>query len=126
MQPHLMHYLMNYKNKIQCKIKTSGSNRHKLTAVDEFLLTLMRIKLGLVIQDLAFRFCISKKEEHVHKWVNIIYVQMSFLIYWPTKEQINATMSSEFKELFPKTCPVIDCSELTTETPRTQQDRSLM
>ena len=36
------------------------SNRYKLRAINEFFMTLMRLKLGLVIKDLAFRFALPR------------------------------------------------------------------
>ena len=39
----------------------SGPAR-ELTLEQEFLLFLMRLKLGLLVEDLAFRFCVSAEK----------------------------------------------------------------
>ena len=99
-----------------------------LRLIDQFLLVMMRLKLGLVIADLSFRFGISKSlcKQVVTKWIAHLYQHLSFLIYWPTRGQVRNTMPEEFKRKFPTTRVIIDCTELLTETPRSLRDQSLM
>lgn len=99
-----------------------------LSAKDQLLMTLMRLKLGLILEDLAFRFSVSKTScsRIIKKWIDHLYVQLSFLIHWPTRGQINATMPADFRGLFPKTRVIIDCTEFFTQTPASLSDRSLM
>ena len=99
-----------------------------LRMIDQLFMTLMRLKLGLVLTDLSFRFGISKAtcSKIINKWIDHLYIHLSFLTYWPTREQINNTMPSDFKENFPRTRVVIDCTELFTETPQSLSEQSLM
>ena len=105
-----------------------SSRKGSLRLIDQFLMTLMRLRLGLVIVDLSFRFAIptSTCSRIINKWVDILHVRLSSLIYWPTRGQINATMPSDVQERFPKTRVIIDCTELFTETPRSLAEQSLM
>lgn len=100
----------------------------RLRLIDQFLMTLMRLRLGLVLSDLSFRFLIPKStcSRIINKWIDILHVRLSSLIYWPTRGQINATMPSDIKERFPATRVIIDCTELLTETPRSLAEQSLM
>ena len=104
------------------------SNRCKLRASGEFVMTLMRLKLRLVIKDLAFRFAVSRSTcaRVFQKWVNIMYINLKCLTCWPARHQVDNTMPADFKERFPKTRVVIDCTELLTETPRSLAQRSMM
>lgn len=108
--------------------RDNASGTNSLRHMDQFLMTLMRLKLGLVLEDLCFRFSVSKAtcSRIVNKWINHLYIHLSFLVYWPTRGQINATMPADFRKSFPRTRVVIDCTELFTETPQSLADRSLM
>ena len=104
------------------------SNRCKLRASGEFFMTLMRLKLRLVIKDLAFRFAVSRSTcaRVFQKWVNIMYINLKCLTCWPARHQVDNTMPADFKERFPKTRVVIDCTELLTESPHSLAQRSMM
>lgn len=110
------------------KTEESSVRKCSLRLIDQFLMTLMRLRLGLVLTDLSFRFSIPKStcSRIINKWVDILHVRLSSLIYWPTRGQINATMPSDVKERFPMTRVIIDCTELFTETPRSLAEQSLM
>uniref|UniRef100_A0A2C9JCP7 THAP-type domain-containing protein n=1 Tax=Biomphalaria glabrata TaxID=6526 RepID=A0A2C9JCP7_BIOGL len=104
-----------------------AGRKNILRPVDQFFMTLMRLRLGLVLGDLSFRFSISTPtcSRIINRWIDIMYEHLSFLIYWPTRNQINATMPEDFQELFPNTRAIISCTELLTETPLILTDQSL-
>ena len=91
-------------------------------------MVLMRLKLGLVLEDHSFRFCISTAtcSKITSKWIEHLYVHLSFLTYWPTREQIDNNMPQDFWEMFPRTRVTIDCTELLTDTPSSLVEQSLM
>ena len=106
----------------------SAGRKCSLRLIDQMLMTFMRLRLGLVITDLSFRFQVSKTtcSKVINKWIDHLFIHLSFLQYWPTRKQINNTMPQDFKEMFPRTRVVIDCTELYTETPQSLANKSLM
>ena len=58
----------------------------KLTLEQEFLLVLMRLKLGFLVEDLAFRFCVSaeKVSQIIITWVILLSKEFKSLIIWPS------------------------------------------
>ncbi|KXJ11353.1 hypothetical protein AC249_AIPGENE26518 [Exaiptasia diaphana] len=91
----------------------------KLDLQQEFLLTLMKLKLGLINEDLAFRFMVSSTtvSSVFITWVKLMSKELSVLIIWPSKQQVKSALPSCFKKLYPKVRCIIDCFECFTETP---------
>jgi len=91
----------------------------KLTSSQEFLLTLMKLRLGLLNRDLAARFGVSSAlcSKIVHTWLHTMYKILQNLVLWPSKEQIIATKPSRYRNL-PDLRAIIDCSEVFIETPK--------
>ena len=52
---------------------------------DQFLLTLMKVRLNVGDQDLAYQFGINQFTVSwcVAKWLDILYTKLSPLVYWP-------------------------------------------
>ena len=46
-----------------------------------------------------------------------MYLSLSAIPIWPTREQVDATMIKSFKDSYPKTRVIIDCTELYCEAP---------
>ena len=91
----------------------------KLDLEQEFLLTMMKLKLGLINEDLAFRFMVSSTtiSSVFIIWIKLMSKELSVLIIWPSKQQVNNTLPACFKKLYPKVRCIIDCFECFTETP---------
>ncbi|XP_047124247.1 uncharacterized protein LOC124806968 [Hydra vulgaris] len=98
-------------------MRKSGPKR-KISLEQEFLLIMMRLRLGLLIEDLAFRFCISAGtvSQIIITWVILLSKELDSLILWPSRNTIRATMPNCFKQLYPKVRTIIDCSEIFFET----------
>lgn len=99
-----------------------------LKVIDEFFLVLMRLRLGLLLEDLAYRFCISSTAcgKLVNQWIDYLDHKLSSLVIWTSREVIDANMPDVFKEKFPNTRVIIDCTEIHTETPHSLQLKSLL
>ena len=76
------------------------------------MLVFMRLRLGLLEQDLVQRFCVSVStvSRLLITWYNVLAVNPKHLIVWPSKEVIAANMPDCFKK-FPNTRIIIDCTE---------------
>lgn len=87
--------------------------------IDEMFMFLVRIKLGLFVQDLAFRFQlhISTVSRKLKTWVNYLYFLLGTQPIWPSRQEINACMPDEFKELYYSTRVILDCTEVFVQTP---------
>ena len=98
-------------------INRKGPSR-KLTLEQEFLMTMMRLRLGIMHEDIAWRFSVSSSTvtQIITTWIRLLSKEMSCLIVWPSKEQVHATLPDSFRRLYPKTRVIIDCTEMFVET----------
>ena len=67
---------------------------------DQYLLTLVKMRLNTGDTDLACRFGISQSSvsRYIHKWVDILYTQPSFLVHWPERPNLMKKMPSNFQK----------------------------
>lgn len=92
--------------------------KRMLRLEDEFLLTCMRLRLGLMQAHLADIFKVSEStvSRILNTWINFIYDCSKHLVPWPTTEQILYNLPRAFMD-FPKTQVVLDCTEIFIEKP---------
>ncbi|KAM7312953.1 hypothetical protein ISCGN_009857 [Ixodes scapularis] len=78
------------------------SSQNSLGKFEEMMVFLMRLRLYLSVQDLAYRFRISAStvSRVFEKWLNVFYDRLSPLIRWPTSDQLAKTMPTVFRENF--------------------------
>ena len=84
---------------------------------DQLLMTLMRIWLGWLQQELAYIFgaseaCVSLTFK---KWISFLYLRLGRLPLWASWEDVNASMAECFRTNYPDTFIVLDATELCTE-----------
>ena len=93
--------------------------RNKLTKRQELFMVLMRLRLGLLEDDLAFRFDIDQSNisRILTKWLSVMSQRLSFLVAWPDRDQLRKTMPSCFLENFKKCAVILDCFEVFIEKP---------
>ena len=98
---------------------TGRGRRRRLSGKEQFLLTLMRLRRGFSTEHLEWLFRIDKStvSRIFVSWVNFIYLRLSAIPIWPTREQVDQTMPQTFKDSFPKTRVIIDCTEFYCEAP---------
>ena len=92
-----------------------------LTHEQEFLLVLMRLRLGLLGHDLAFRFKVTTAlvSSIFITWLNLMAKELGVLIVWPSRGEVKKTLPNCFKKLYPEVRCIIllRCFEVFTETP---------
>ena len=98
--------------------KKMGPSR-KISSKDEFLLTLMKLRLNLLNTDLANRFDISEATcSNVFTcWIRAMAECLRSIIYIPDQGTVNITSPKRFKP-FTNMLAIIDCSEVFIETPK--------
>jgi len=98
----------------------------KLPPFDQMFLFLHKLRLGSLDQDLADKFRISQStvSRHVITWANFLYMVLGSQPIWPTKSAIQRFMPDSFKQLFPQTRVVIDCTEIAVQSPSSLMLRS--
>lgn len=96
--------------------------RRVLLPFHEYILTLVRIRLGLLNKHIADIFGISctTASNIFTTWVNLMYHVLKPVLKWPSKEALQKHMSNAFKKAFPKTRVHVidDCTEFYIQRPR--------
>lgn len=92
-----------------------------LSPLNEFFLMLCRLKRGLTIQDLAYRFQVSPSTVSriftYITWVNFLYKKFLEVPIWPSRNQVDLLMPKEFKMFYPNTRVIIDATEIFIQRP---------
>ena len=90
-----------------------------LPPMEEFFLTLVRLRLGLLEQDIAYRFGISQStvSRIFTSWINFMHIQFQQIPLWPPREFVHSHMPALFKEKYPTTRVIIDATEVFIQQP---------
>jgi hypothetical protein len=99
---------------------TKCGPRRALSCKDEFVLTLMKLRMGLTTSFLANVFGIGTGtcSSIFNTWVKFLARELKCLIFWPSKEQIRTFMPKSLRVKYPNLRCIIDCSETFIERPR--------
>ena len=115
--------LPNYKTLISVyKFASSGivpGNRSSLSLFQRFIMVLIKLRLNLGDQDLAYRFNVDQSTvtRHIQKWIEILYVRLGPLVKWPDRSELLRTMPMSFRRSYGKCIIIIDCFEVFIERP---------
>lgn len=83
-----------------------------LTGFQQMILTLMKLRLNLSVQDLA------TFSRTFLKILDILYSNMSWLVKWPSREELWHSMPMSFRKLYGnKVAVIIDCFEVFLDRP---------
>ena len=87
-------------------------NRRALSTTEEYIMTLARIKLGLDTQHLGYLFGIhaTTVTRIFLTWTNILYCTLTPLLVWPDRATVAHHMPRQFRERYPNTRVIIDCT----------------
>lgn len=92
--------------------------KRKLSKENELLLTLMRLKLDVVENYLAFLFNISQTtvSQILSTWIPLLGRELKGLVYWPTQEEILQAYPKCFAR-YDTVRAIIDCTEIKVQRP---------
>lgn len=108
----------------QEKGKKPGPKRGN-TALHEFWMVLVRLKVGLFVKDLADRFEITPG--HFSKifttWINFLCFELKLIFPFPTQAEVLQNMPMQFAS-YPNTRVIIDCTEVFVQVPSSLKAQS--
>lgn len=98
----------------------------KLSLKDELFIFLVKLRLNLCFEDIAYRAGVSHStiSRIFYKWLNASFVKLKFLINWPSREVVRETLPNMFKAHFPRTVCIIDCTEIFIDRPKRLKTRA--
>ena len=86
-----------------------------------------RLRCDLLEKDLAFRLGISVA--HVSRicatWIDFLHSRFRALPIWAPRQKVDETMPECFKESYPNTRVIVDCTELFIEQPSSLRSQSI-
>ena len=86
-----------------------------LNGVERYILVLLKLRLNMPGQELAYKFGISNSSvsNYFLKTVHVMYMKLRKLIVWPDREALRKTMPMEIRKHFHlKVAVIIDCFEI--------------
>ena len=104
-----------------------GERATKLSAFQEFVCTLVKLRINSPLEDLSYRFGVSTStvSRILIKWLTQMDIRMQGLIHWPDREALHKTMPACFQASFgKKVAIIIDCFEIFIERPSNLQARA--
>ena len=92
---------------------------YKLPLQEQFFLTLVRLRLGLLELDVANRFGISQASVSriTTTWINLMYHSLKSMETFPSLHVVKKYIPEAFKTVYPNTRIIIDATEFLTERP---------
>jgi len=113
-------------NFVSPHVKHGSSKTHALSKFEEFIATLMKLRLGLFDQDLAYRFGVHQStiSRNFRKWIDAMFTRLKPLIKWPEREELQKTLPLDFRAHFKKCVVIIDCFEIFCERPKSLKARA--
>ena len=94
----------------------------RLAPADELVMVLLRLRTGMHIKDLAYRFgfkSVSHVSVLLQRWISFLSKVLDCLIIWPSRQQIKRNMPSAFQmsSEYKKIRCILDCTEFAIQAP---------
>ena len=100
--------------------------KSNLPYIDQFLMTLVKLRLNQQWENLADQFNSNKTSlnDIFWRWIDILYKHLSFLIKWPDHDAAIHTIPPSYKKYFPRLTGIIDCFEIFIDRPKNLKARA--
>lgn len=100
-------------------LETEQRRRRKLKPIEEFFMVMCRLRRGFTLQHLSHLFGVatSTVSRIFTAWVNFMYLKFAQINIWPSREAVTKAMPEVFKDKYPSTRVIIDCTEIKCEMP---------
>ncbi|XP_016110718.1 uncharacterized protein [Sinocyclocheilus grahami] len=95
-----------------------GDKNAKLSKFQQLLLTLMRLRLDLKNQDLAYRFGVkvATVTRIVHRIINIMFTTLvPTAVFWPSRAELRKNLPAALRCTYPDCAVIIDCFRVSLE-----------
>lgn len=91
----------------------------KIDANDQFFIVMCRLRRGFAEQHIAHLYGVAQStiSRVFTTWMNFMYLKFAPICIWPSRQTIDETMPAIFKEKYPNTRVIIDCTEVRCEMP---------
>ena len=83
-----------------------------------FFLTLCRLRQGFIEESHLYGISQATVSGIVLSWINFMFLKFSTILIWPSKEKVEEHMPADFKEKYPSTRVIIDCTEIRCQMPK--------
>ncbi|KAK7095232.1 uncharacterized protein [Littorina saxatilis] len=107
-----------YYTYVSCDPMKSQQSR-ALPLADELFMFLCRVRQGFTETDLGVRFNISQStaSRKCIAWANFLYFALGSMSIWPSRQLVDQHMPQCFKDKYPSTRVILDCTEIKCQTP---------
>ena len=95
---------------------------------EQILMILMRLRLGLLYEDMASRFFIKKNMVSMicSYWIKEIPIKLSLLVSYIPRSLVQKCMSAKTRNRYPRLRCIINCFEIITKRPLKLRTRAQM
>ena len=99
-----------------------------MNAKNQLFLYLSWLKGGFSLNHVSWLFKIPKStvSRYIITWSNFMYFSLGSIPIWPSRKVVNDTMPQSFKDTYPTTRCIIDCTELFCQRPSSLSSQSHM
>ncbi|KAL3864150.1 hypothetical protein ACJMK2_005856 [Sinanodonta woodiana] len=94
---------------------------------EKLIMTLMRLKLNLSLQDIAYIFPVSTStvSRTFLTVIHVLHCRLRPVFFWPEMKELQLTMPLEFRKYFGgKVAVIIDCFEIFIQRPKSLMPRA--
>ena len=115
---HLNYWGSDYAKVQLPDIEKKGQKRF-LEPDDELFLTLCRLRVNMREKVLAhnYNISVSQVSRIFATWLDLLFSRLIQLLVWATRRTVEETMPELFRQKYPLTRVVLDCTELFIEKP---------